>query len=924
MSQYYDLASMAEASYVLFSKLDNFKDTAIEGALKTKNINGEFSATQAADFVSKWSVKAHTPNTDNGYSSTVFKSKTGSEYVLAFRGTEGLFSDDLAITDLGDIVGDGLAIKQIVDMHNDIHRMRAAAGATYSMAALELNVLETDRLSIAARNPVLYKQVKAELLARTDLIFDGMAVYNVVLSDVTATEDGALKDAASITVTGHSLGGHLASAASRLFPGLVQDALTINGAGFSPATEGFKHANVRNLFALLGGASQFDASKIQNLYGERGFEVVTQDSPYGFLAQPGKHEGIIIEALFGHALGHGKGQMTDALAVYDLFITADSRLQTASAETVMAALNPIFEGASNNTDATFETLLNALGKLFVKNYAPIVGTNALREDLYAGVTQIIEKLISGSLQVESLVGKTSGELATQAQTDIAARYALVHLNPFIITGNDALYAQHNTNGELDLVNPSTGQGLSEQYLKARAKFLALKNELAVADRPWQATIPSDMHGYYEDRGSQFAINNTYNATRVPAVEYIFGSDGPDVIESFRDPRVPHISFNDHLFGGAGNDIIRGHAGDDYLEGGPGQDSMDGGKDNDTFYIQGTDTDYDIFRGGPGTDTILGSNGDDTIRVHKFTGEDTVEVIDGGEGFDVIAGTDGADIIDLTGTSLISIERIEGGKGNDTILGSMGNDTIHGGEDDDVITGNKGDDLLVGGSGRDVYVYAEGDGHDTIIDSGDNLIQLRLADGSIVPVGDFLQQDASTWESVDGLMRLVHNTTWKILMPGGGSIDLGAGFTEGDYGIRLITPSSMSLTLTGTANRDEMGLITPGSNPADWELVFRSGSLVLHQQQLPFTAPRMHITGGASGDFLFGFQSRDEIYGGDGYLQIHTRFSMDKLHQFGVTVTPPASTLRSVCVLVINSALTSVFWSKISWPNFPVWICVSVS
>jgi len=35
----------------------------------------------------------------------------------------------------------------------------------------------------------------------------------VVLSDVTATEDGALKDAASITVTGHSLGGHLASAA---------------------------------------------------------------------------------------------------------------------------------------------------------------------------------------------------------------------------------------------------------------------------------------------------------------------------------------------------------------------------------------------------------------------------------------------------------------------------------------------------------------------------------------------------------------------------------------------------------------------------------------------------------------------------------------------------------------------------------------
>lgn len=39
--------------------------------------------------------------------------------------------------------------------------MRAAAGATYSTATLELNMLETDRLATAAHNPVLYEQVKA-------------------------------------------------------------------------------------------------------------------------------------------------------------------------------------------------------------------------------------------------------------------------------------------------------------------------------------------------------------------------------------------------------------------------------------------------------------------------------------------------------------------------------------------------------------------------------------------------------------------------------------------------------------------------------------------------------------------------------------------------------------------------------------------
>jgi Ca2+-binding RTX toxin-like protein len=113
------------------------------------------------------------------------------------------------------------------------------------------------------------------------------------------------------------------------------------------------------------------------------------------------------------------------------------------------------------------------------------------------------------------------------------------------------------------------------------------------------------------------------------------------------------------------------------------------------------------------------------------------------------------------------------------------------------------------------------------------------------------------------------------MSGGGSIDLGAGFTEGDYGIRLINPTPTALTLTGTANRDEMGFVTYGANPANWELYFASfppneSSTSLFQQQLPSPAPCMHITGGASGDYLFGFQSRDEIYGGDGGDNVQER------------------------------------------------------
>ena len=124
-------------------------------------------------------------------------------------------------------------------------------------------------------------------------------------------------------------------------------------------------------------------------------------------------------------------------------------------------------------------------------------------------------------------------------------------------------------------------------------------------------------------------------------------------------------YADHFYGNEGANRYQGLAGNDYFEGGKGQDTLEGGADNDTFYIQGTDTDYDVFNGGSGTDTILGSSKADTIRMHDFSGENTVEVINGGGvegGKDVLAGTSDDDTIDLTKTQLIGIHeiRLEGG------------------------------------------------------------------------------------------------------------------------------------------------------------------------------------------------------------------------------------------------------------------------
>ena len=657
VSKFYDMASLSEASYVLFDQINVLDEEKVNKALQDPDLEGRFSATQAEEFVMHWAVVDHQKNTGWGFSATLFKNKDTREYVYACRGTEGISSLDLWSADVGNIVTDGLAIKQIVAMCNDCLRMRAPDGQVYE--AIKLDLLELDTIALAAErvspsgSPVP-GPVELGLRNRTDVVIDEPLgiVYtittessNTLFSDERATGSGTLATAGlPTTVTGHSLGGHLASAYTRIFSSLNAQAYTINGAGFADAAlSGNGLTNLRNLFSMLGGGASFDSTDILNLFGSQGPEFVTMDSYMG-LKQPGAHKEIFIENWnLQNVFGHGAVQMTDAMAVYDLFFRIDERFRTGELGAVLAELKPLFEAASNDKYGSFESVVNVIGGQLVQNYVPIQKSEwGNRDTLYSKILAIQTDVKDKNLHVTSLVSLAADQLKAQAMgTDdlgLATRYALVNLSPFIFTGEAGLYSRFNTNGQLDLVNPTTGQGLSEQYLEDRAKFLALKNELAVTDRPWQETIPSDMHGYYEDRGSQFSINNTYNSTRVPAAEYIFGTDNADVIESFRDPRVPDISFNDHIFGGGSNDIIRTHAGDDYLEGGSGQDSMDGGAGDDTFFVQGTDTDYDVFRGGPDTDKILGSKGNDTIRVHRFTGEDTVEVIDGRDGIDVIAGT----------------------------------------------------------------------------------------------------------------------------------------------------------------------------------------------------------------------------------------------------------------------------------------------
>ena len=54
-------------------------------------------------------------------------------------------------------------------------------------------------------------------------------------------------------------------------------------------------------------------------------------------------------------------------------------------------------------------------------------------------------------------------------------------------------------------------------------------------------------------------------------------------------------------------------------------------------------------------------------------------------------------------------------GNDTLFGLAGNDKLFGDAGNDILNGGQGNDFLTGGLGIDTFVFASGDGADTVMD-----------------------------------------------------------------------------------------------------------------------------------------------------------------------------------------------------------------
>ena len=379
--------------------------------------------------------------------------------------------------------------------------------------------------------------------------------------------------------------------------------------------------------------------------------------------------------------------------------------------------------------------------------------------------------------------------------------------------------------------------------------------------------------------------------------------------------------DDTLIGGSAADMLFGQEGNDSLLGRGGADLLFGGADNDV--LTGGVGDDQVF-GEAGNDRMIWNPGDDTDLNEGGTDIDTVEV-NGGNGaedfavtangtrvrFDrinpapfsldigtseklVLNANGGNDTFSASGnlSPLIQIT-VDGGAGDDTILGSNGADVLLGGDGNDFIDGNQGNDVAIMGAGDDVFQWDPGDGSDTI--EGQAGADRMLFNGANVNEKIDISANGERVRFTRDVGNIVMdlNDVEAIDFNARGGADI---ITVNDLSGTDVTQMSLSLesapgsgigdgqadtvVVNGTNGDDSITLGAAGNNvmvtglpvavsiiasePMDKLTVNgQAGADVINASGLASNITMLTLNGGAGADLIIGSQGNDLVNGGTG-------------------------------------------------------------
>jgi Ca2+-binding RTX toxin-like protein len=610
-TQLKEYAQLTQATYAYFTASD-YQNS---GGLKAQLIKESGSATKGANFTDKEAAlfteryelldQYQSDSLDfSGFSGALFRDKDTGRLILSCRGTEPMglqLAYDLLSADAR-IGLDGYASPQAIPLYRYIKQLMTPPGEAVQYTTQEISRLQAIFLDQADSPQELAARSLAWPAAMLNFLSDRGAGFGVAPLIPAGCPN--------LDFVGHSLGGHLAMLASRFFPGLAAQVVTLNAPNFFPQSEsvlelfspGWANASIIRMEGVGDGISEigttYPGSRI----------LLGQENESGLLAA------------FG--VNHDKVNSADGLALVELIGKLDSRF----ADDARLA-KAYIDQASEVPGQSYEKLLDGLRRIFLgKDVAPTAfndGTKpSSRDSFYTNIS-----ILAGNNAFKALIGKVEILPAADgmaARTDFASFLTLRTLSPITLkatAGSEAAveaalavnwgseYSDWKTDQDLTPQQLAEGQGTyTDLYLADRAAMLTWKLKLAASDIDAAATPYRDApDAWFRDNASNLTVHlgaMLTNSTDKP--RYIFGAD--QLVENNVE-NLQGGTNNDHIYGGGGTDQLNGEGGNDYLEGNAGNDIVNGGLGND--YLEGGSGD-DKLTGGEGRDTLLGGVGFDTL------------------------------------------------------------------------------------------------------------------------------------------------------------------------------------------------------------------------------------------------------------------------------------------------------------------------
>lgn len=446
----------------------------------------------------------------NGFSATVFKNRDTQEITVAFRGTDQLTVDTLTTTLDVVLQGAGFA--------NDINLF----------------------------------------LGQQNVISD-------FLVDAGVDVNGSL--AGSVSFTGHSLGGFLATIAAYKYHASVDQAYTFNGLGVG--------LDDYLGYEILGGISL--EGKVQNYYADLVGSVV------GY--HPGSKTRLFVEEE-GLVADHFISKLVESLSVYRVLAQLDPQLDTQDG---IESIYGLLEGVSHTAKDTLESTVDGLGDFLGADLA----LQAVKDDVESFYQKLVNRGTNHSLSNPLEVDVAAGA-AQDTEAGRGLRYTALHLSPFAVTSS--LNQTAAAAADYAHTDPQGGLVYTTRFLADRAAMLKASLQRNVEDTPHPDAIAGEKIRFHDaTAGEVFAGANSTGQGGSNTVD-------PDTVRNilFGDNQGNTISGksrDDSLYGMAGDDQLEGASGHDYIEGGPGDDTIVGGAGDDRLM------------GGRGSDRFHWSDGD---------------------------------------------------------------------------------------------------------------------------------------------------------------------------------------------------------------------------------------------------------------------------------------------------------------------------